>query len=107
MVRPIRSEYPKCKEGIAAVRVRLGASTRHRGQNVLTILIAEAVLSPHASRSVDSMDSVNESIAACQLSFGAFDSWVTEQSRWHTWPAGEYDECEEIANGESSSPSLI
>jgi hypothetical protein len=107
MVRPIMSEYPKCKEGIAAVRVRRGTSSGDILQDALAILVAEAVFSPHTSRSVGTMDSVDEPIAASQLSLWAFHSRVTEKSRRHAWPEGENDKRQEIAHGEGPPPCLI
>lgn len=107
MVKPIMSEYPKCKDGIAAGQSQTWSFHWSMRWDALTILIAKAVFSPHTSRSVDSMNSVNKPIAAGQLSLRAFHGRVTEQSGRHTRPEGEYDKRQEIAHSECPSPCLI
>lgn len=107
MVRPIISEYPKCKDGIAAGQSQTRSFRWSMRWDALTILIAKAIFGPHTSRSVDSMNSVNKPVAAGQFSFRPFHGRVTEQSRWHTRPEGEYDKRQEIAHGECPSPCLI
>lgn len=74
---------------------------------LLTILIAEAILSPNAARAVDSMDGIHKAIAASQLSIRTLHTLIAQQTRWHTWPQSENHKGEEVAHGQGSSPGLI
>lgn len=74
IVNPIMSEYPKCKDGIAAV-VQM-SNNEKEAQELLTILVAEPILSPYAASAIDPMHGVYEGEAASQHPFRSFHTLV-------------------------------
>lgn len=73
----------------------------------LTILITEAIRSPHTALAIGSMDGVDETVADCFRGVRPLILRVGQESRRHTGPEGKDDKGNQVAHCHGPPPPLV